>query len=489
MNIKIVSSALFLFVVAIIDCSALDIKNGPYQVGFNSYKVNDYSRTYLQGKDTIPRPLLIHLWFPSKEKTEGHALDFKHYIDLIAQREDFGIPRSEIDTNSFYYVKGYSDFAKSNYGLDTTVTPLQILESPVFAKSGMPLHLNEPAFPLIIYAPSNSKASVQNHLICEYLASHGFIILSVASAGANSINRENMEESTIAQVMDMEYILNYAVDSLHIQYSNLGLFGFSTGGNAIALFQMRNKHVKALVSMDGSQEYSYYMNLYKMEDFDLIKMDIPYLSIVNSFENFSIYPYCNSISSTEKYIFRMPHLDHFGFISYWRFFETCESDSILTNMSLSYDYMSKCALGFFTRYLKSDPSLFDTHLSGDSDNSFIQPLTLNFTTINTLCNTLLDNNLDLAARLVEENKTELFAGENQVNLLARMFNGKDMTIWLYQMSLKYNPDSWETYFSLGSVYKENGETILATNALLKAQKINPENTSITDLLNEISRTE
>jgi len=139
--------------------------------------------------------------------------------------------------------------------------------------------------------------------------------------------------------------------------------------------------------------------------------------------------------------------------------------------------------------LKSDPSLFDTHLSGDSDNSFIQPLTLNFTTINTLCNTLLDNNLDLAARLVEENKTELFAGENQVNLLARMFNGKDMTIWLYQMSLKYNPDSWETYFSLGSVYKENGETILATNALLKAQKINPENTSITDLLNEISRTE
>jgi tetratricopeptide (TPR) repeat protein len=226
-----------------------------------------------------------------------------------------------------------------------------------------------------------------------------------------------------------------------------------------------------------------------MEDFDLGKMDLPYLSIVNNFENYSIYPYYNSIISTEKNIFRMPYLNHFGFISYWRFFESCSSDSILSNMSLSYDYMSKCALGFFTKYLKSDPSLVETRLLDDPDNDYIQPVTLNFTIINTLCNTLLDNNLDLAARLVEENKTELFAGENQLNLLARMFNDKDIAIWLYQKSLKYNPDSWETHYNLGSFYKENGEPILATNALLRAQEINPENTKITDLLNEISREE
>lgn len=489
MDIKTFSPAILLLIVVNIDCSAFDIENGPYQVSFNSYKVYDHSRTYFLGKDSISRPLLIHFWYPTNEKGQSHVLDFKHYIDLIAQREDFGKSMSEIDDNSFYYVKGYADYAKSNFCLDTGIAARQILDAPVSAKGKLPIHLNDPAFPLIIYAPSNGKVSVQNHLICEYLASHGFMILSVASAGPVSINREDIEESTLAQVKDMEYILDYLVDSLHIQYSNLGLFGFSTGGNAITLFQMRNKHVKALLSLDGSHEYSYYMKLYKMEDFDLGKMDVPYLSIVNKYEDYSIYPYYNSITSSEKYIFRMPYLDHFGFISYWRFFESVSSDSNLSNLSLSYDYMCECTMGFFTKYLKSEPSLFETKLLRGPDNEYIQPISPDLTSINTLCTALLDNNLDSASRVVELHKSILFEGENQLNLLARMFMDKEAAIWLYQKSITYQPDSWEAHYGLGNIYKEKGETILAKNSLRKAKELNPENSKINDLLIELEKME
>jgi len=349
MNLKIISLAGLLLIIAKIDCYAFNLEKGAYTVGFSSYKVYDHSRKYALGQDSISRPLLIHLWYPALDNSKSVALDYKHYIDLIAQREDYGVSKSDIDNMSFNYVKAYSDYAKSNFALDTSISAGQILASPVDARGGLPLPVNDPALPLLIYAPSNGKASVQNHMICEYLASHGFMILSVASAGPNSINREPMEESTIAQVLDMEYILDYAADSLQIQYSSLGLFGFSTGGNAIALFQMRNKQVRAVLSMDGSQEYSYYMKLYKMQDFDLQKTDIPYLGMVNSHEDYSIYPYYNSISSTEKNILRMPYLDHFGFVSNWRFFESCSSGSGLSNMSISYDYLSRCALGFFNR--------------------------------------------------------------------------------------------------------------------------------------------
>jgi len=484
MNLKIIIIVTLLLNVAKLDCSAFELEKGTYPVGFSSYKVYDHSMKYALGQDSISRPLLIHLWYPSRENRNSVALDYKHYIDLIAQRENYGISGTDIDNNSYNYVKAYSDFAKNNFDLDTGITTRQILASPVSARSGLPLQINDPVFPLLIYAPSNGKASVQNHMICEYLASHGFMILSVASAGPNSINREPMQESTIAQVMDMEYILDYALDSLHVQYTSLGLFGFSTGGNAIALFQMRNKQVSAVLSLDGSQEYSHYLGLFKMEDFDLEKMDVPYLSMVNSHEDFSIYPFFNSISSTEKNILRMPYLNHFGFVSNWRFFESCSSGSDLSNMSISYDYLCACALGYFNKYLKPDVFPSDEPLCCDHENEFIQALDQNNISISKFCNFFLEHDTDAAVSYLNEEKSVFYEQENEINILAKMFqdNYIDLSIKLFQFNIENHPNSWHTYYLLGLAYKNNDMPSSAKSALLKAQELNPENTEITKLL-------
>jgi len=491
MNLKIISLAGLLLILANSDCSAFDPEKGTYKVGFSSFKVYDHSRKYALGQDSISRPLLIHLWYPALENDLSLALDYKHYIDLIAQREDYEISRPDIDNFSFNYVKAYSDYAKSSFGLDTSISARQILASPVFAKGGLSLPKNDPPLPLLIYAPSNGKASVQNHMICEHLASHGFMILSVASAGPNSIKREAMEESTIAQVMDMEYILSYLVDSLHIQYSSLGVFGFSTGGNAIALFQMRNKQVGAVLSMDGSHEYSYYLKLYKMEEFDPGKMDVPYLSMVNSHEDYSIYPYYNSIASTEKTMLRMPYLDHFGFVSSWRFFESCSADPDLSKLGISYDHMSACALGFFNKYLKPCLSSEDEPKCCETSTEYIQVLDQTHASISKLCNFILDHDTVAAASYLHENKSVFLAQEDEINILAKMLqdNYVDISILLLQFNIEKHPNSWQPYYFLAQVYKNNEEPSLAKSALLKAQEFNPENTEISDLLNEITSEE
>ena len=487
MNTRIFISTILLFVVASLDSFALPLENGPFQVGFRSYMIHDSSRTYFNGKDSIPRPLLVHFWYPAPEKCKGQALTFRHYIDLIAERDDFSKSPAEINKDTYYYIKGYSDYAKQNFGLDTSIGVQQILDSPVSAKSGMPLPTTEPRFPLIIYAPSNGKVSVQNHSLCEYLASHGFMILSVASAGPTSRNRENMPKSTIAQVMDMEYILNYVEDSLNIQYTGLGLFGFSSGGNAITVFQMRNKQVDVVLSMDGSQEYSYYMQLYKMKEYDLEKATVPYLSIVNNFNDYSIYPFYTSNTGTEKFIFRMNCLNHYGFISYWHFFESCLPGSELSKISISYESMNGLILAFFSKYLNDEPSLFDNRHYAEGDNEYIIEMEIDFSNITTLCNTLLDNNMDLATKQVQAHKDEFIAGRNQLNLLARMVINKDQSIWLYQESLKYEPDSWQTYYDMAITYKNHGDITLAKDAVIKAQEMNPENDEIKNLLNKITK--
>ena len=488
-TIKIISLLIIALAISGNNCTASDLVYGPYEVGFESYKTYDNSRSYVLGEDTISRPLLIHFWYPSQEKNEGHVLNFKHYIDLIAQREDYNRSAEEINNQSFYYVKGYSDFAKSNFGLDTSIHTQELLDSPVYAKSGIPIPESGSKFPLLIYAPSNSKASVQSHMLCEYLASHGFMILSVASAGPTSIQRAYFEESTMAQVTDMEFLLKYCKDSIGINYTKLGLFGFSSGGNAITLFQMKNENVDAVLSLDGGQEYIVCMKLYHMQAFDLEKTNKPYCSVVNNYENYSIYPLYNSIESSEKNLFRMPYLNHNGFISYWQYFDSCSPDSIKSNAIISFDYLSKFTMGFFSKYLKSDPSLYDSKFLNGPENEYIQAADLNYSAITTICNTLLDNAFDSASKQVDDHETVLLEGENQLNILARMAYNKDMAIWLYQKSLKYRPDSWETHYGLAHIYKDKGETLLAKEELLKAEELDPGNTDITDLLNEISKIE
>jgi len=471
------------------DCMAAGLEFGPYGVGFDTYKAYDDSRLYVLGEDSVSRPLLIHFWYPFQKTGESQALKFKDYIDLIAQREDFGRSRSEIDNHSFYYIKGYSDFAKSNFGLDTSISAKFILESPVRANSSIINTDPKTKFPLLIYAPSNSKASVQNHLLCEYLASHGFMILSVASAGPNSIVRESFTESTMAQVTDMEYILKFCEDSLKIKYESLGLFGFSSGGNAITIFQMRNKNVEAVLSLDGGQEYSTFIGLYSMQDFDLEKANVPYLSLVNNYKDFSIYPMYNSIKSTEKYICRMPYLNHNGFISYWLYFSSCSPNTIKNNSIISFEYLSECALRFFSKYLKHETKKSDNNFSDELTNKYIQSFKQDYSSINTLCKTLLNNDLDSASSLVELHKEELFGGANQVNILARMFSDNELAVWLYQKSVEYQPDSWESYYDLGYYYKEKSEILQATKALLEAKKLSPENTKVTELLIELEKME
>jgi hypothetical protein len=488
-NLKIISLAALIAIISGTDCIAKDLVFGPYEVGFESYQTYDHSRSYLLGEDSISRPLLFHFWYPSKGKKTGSAMSYKHYIDLIAQREDFKRPQSEIDEFSFNYIKGYSDYAKKNFELDTSISTQEILDAPVFARSGIPIQNIGSEFPLLIYAPSNGKASVQNHLLCEYLASHGFMILSVASAGPNSRNRDKIEESAIAQVTDMEHMLNYFEDSLHIQYTKLGLFGFSSGGNAIALFQMRNEDVDAVLSMDGSQEYSLYMNIYKMKDFILDNTIVPYCSVVNNYENYSIYPFFHSMQAAEKYLIRMPYLNHYGFVSNWLFFDYCTPDTNKSKVSISFEYLSECSLGFFSKYLKSESALFDNRILTKPEDEYIEPVDYNYSVITSLCNTLLNNDLDYAAKEVENNKNVLFEGANHLTILARMVFNRDIANWLYLQNVKYNPDSWQAHFDLGFIYKEKGEILLAKEALLKAKKLNPENTDITDLLNEVNLAE
>ncbi|MEN8123469.1 MAG: hypothetical protein ABFS35_24245, partial [Bacteroidota bacterium] len=188
---KTALNSIFVFVLIVLSnfSFAQSIEKKMYDVGFKSYETYDTTRQYFVNNDTISRPILIHLWYPGKVDGNRENLTFKNYIDLIAIRENYTKTTDEINNNSIGFVNAYLGFAKGNFGIDSSVTTQQVLNSPV--KAFRNTQFIDRTFPLIIYAPSNGKSPIQNHVICEYLASHGFYVVSVPSAGPNSIKRRD----------------------------------------------------------------------------------------------------------------------------------------------------------------------------------------------------------------------------------------------------------------------------------------------------------
>lgn len=465
-------------------------ENTNYSVGFSYFKVQDSSRLYICNQDTVLRPMLIYFWYPSEDISDGNKMNFKQYVDLISIREDYFKAKEDIDNESYDFINAYAGFAKGNFKIGLNTSTEEILESPVEASLDSPQAKGK--FPLIIYAPSNSKTPVQNHRLCEQLAKNGFFVISVASAGENSIQRRDPGKSILAQVEDMEFILDYIENTIPVKYSSIGLFGYSTGGLAIALFQMKHPNVKAVCSLDGSQEYSFYIFLSKLQEFRLEKTEVPYFMMVNK-DVSSVYPFYNSIISRDKLAVRMSNLDHFGFVSFWSYFNNCKPDSIQNNYARSYDFIADYATTFFDATLKENQKSKEKLLSLSSqENEFSIPDQLDYAQSTALINTYLQSSIDTAIAIYKSHKAEAYDNydytEEEISMAGRMLLDYDgnASVKLFKFNIEEYPDSWHAYYDLGFAHKINGEMDQAKEALLKAQQMNPDNMDISKLLSELS---
>lgn len=459
-------------------------------VGFQYFKVQDTTRLYQYNQDTIFRPLLIYFWYPSNEKEVKEKMSFKQYVDLISIREDYSKEKDVINQESYNFIDAYLGFAKTNFKIGLNTDANKILNSSVMAH--MDISVAKGKHPLIIYSPSNSKTPVQNHVICEELAKQGFYVISVASAGKNSIQRKDTQESILAQVEDMEFILNYMEENIKIKYSSIGLLGFSTGGLANSIFQMKNRSVDAVCCMDGSNEYSFYISLTKLKEFDLNNTNKPYLLFTNK-DVISIYPYYNSIASENKFFFRMPQIGHFGFVSFWTYFDSCDSDSSSNTLSLSYQEMLDKTSFFFKTALK-DKSIQKINFSiwEVENNDIMKFEDLDNKLVSKLLNDYLASTIDSAivnyVRCKKEDEYINIDYEEELSLLGRMLldYDKSAALKIFSLNNAEYPDSWHTYYDLGYSYKLAGDQCTAKEILLKGQVIKPRNKEIEKLLSSLS---
>jgi dienelactone hydrolase/predicted negative regulator of RcsB-dependent stress response len=238
-------------------------KPGPRSVGLKVVEQYDYSRIYRPATDNLgkpiqgerARPLQTLIWYPA-EKSNARSMTVGDYANLARTETSFGKPQ----------------LAAFDKQWIATMTPT--LATPLWAVRDAPVTPDR--FPVVIYAPGFSSWSWENADLCEYLASHGYVVIASRSEGETTRKMTQDVAGINAQARDISFLIGYAQTLSDTDMSAIAVTGYSWGGISNLFAAARDSRIDALIALDGSMRY--YPDLIKQAgDVHLEQMTIPLL--------------------------------------------------------------------------------------------------------------------------------------------------------------------------------------------------------------------
>jgi dienelactone hydrolase len=237
-------------------------KPGPDAVGLKVVEQYDFSRIYRSVTDDLgkpyqgerARPLQTLIWYPAQKSTVK-PMTVGDYGELLATETTFGKPELTSDWKQW---------------LDSMKPTLK--DSMWAVRDARPL---TGRFPLVIYAPSFSSMSWENADLCEYLASHGYVVVASPDMGATSRGMTADVNGANAQAQDISFLIGYAQTLPNTDMSKIAVGGFSWGGISNLFAAARDNRIGALFALDGSMRY--FPGLVKAADVHPEQMTIPML--------------------------------------------------------------------------------------------------------------------------------------------------------------------------------------------------------------------
>lgn len=231
---------------------------GPYAIGFKVAHIFDSSRSWSDGHDpltglsvtAIPeRPLQVLVWYPAS--AAGKPMVYADYLALLASEDGAVNSPARIQRAVDGQIRAWA-------GADPLPRYQAIAAQPV--RAGEAATPAAGPFPLVIYAPSDSNASFEDDVLCEYLASHGYVVISTSSRGAHLPYMTNAQmpvdiANTRAQAADIGVLIGQAAKLAAVGTDKIAVLGYSWGGMASAFAAATDDRIKLLVDIDGSVRY------------------------------------------------------------------------------------------------------------------------------------------------------------------------------------------------------------------------------------------
>lgn len=109
-------------------------------------------------------------------------------------------------------------------------------------------------FPVVVYAPGVGGPADENADLCEYLASHGYVVLASVGAGADGREVEESMAGVEPQVAAINFLIRYAQSLSNADAGRLAVMGWSWGGMSILFAAAQDPRIGAVISLDGTRE-------------------------------------------------------------------------------------------------------------------------------------------------------------------------------------------------------------------------------------------
>lgn len=259
-----------------------DLQPGAYAVGFRDIPSWDESRAWEDEtalpRVAYPRPVRVMLWYPAAPGAAAGGT-FRQYVSRHwDQRFDDAVGRTLIahDMGRDRLGGGVEGYFHGDSGrveaLLATPTAGQLDAAPA-----------EGRFPLVVYSLGQNDTAVENVVLWEYLASHGYVVVTVPHLGTNPRRFYLLihdAASYEAQVRDLEVAMNRVASEPFVDDGAIAVAGHSMGGEYALLLAMRDPRVAALVGLDPSfmsKGAPYKLKIVDESSFDARALRIPLL--------------------------------------------------------------------------------------------------------------------------------------------------------------------------------------------------------------------
>jgi len=475
-----------------------DLKPGTFAVGFKFVETYDYSRSAkpkvsFEGKHSTGEtawPMHISIWYPAARKNKAPQMRFGEYGNFMVQPESG-------DKFTEQEIERGLEKLKSNIDLTMRRTRALLFKpsdehiNVVLKKETAVLKDAAPEpgnFPVILFG--SSGAAYWNQVICEYLASHGFVVVSSGDPRSAMLRSTAQIVQRETNARDLEFLMKYIHKFPNADKNELGLILWSSNSIGGLIFQMRNMRADAVLSIEGHEAFAGRgQTLHESPYFDPVRMRVPFMrmEIPNQFSGrwTTDHRILNNFQYAERYFLTFHPLEHNDMGSSYAMM----LGVVPENKKQGYETVCRYTLKFFDAYLKDNQESLafiqktpekhgfaDDFLSGEH-----KPALLGVPTRSEFLDLVLDQTrIQEAAHIFKEakkNDPELVLFEEWIfnrlgyDLLKK--NRISDAIEIFQLNVSAYPNSINVYDSLGETYAASGNKQLAIEAYKKALTIDP----------------
>ncbi len=480
------------------------LEYGPHEIGFRTIELFDYSRTFGPKYDyfgePLPgetaRPIQIAIWYPAEKGDQGEMV----YGEYVFPYPD--------DVRFFEFLSRIQD--RDNATLRRAFAGddgLVLIAMNLGMKARRDATFKDGSFPIVLYIPDRNHSIAENAPLCEYLASHGFVVASSPSIGAFSLDEDVFPDDVDAFARDKELILGCLRDRKIGDSDRVGVMGYGQGALAAAIFQMRNVEIDAVAGLNSPiLSRTHREQLSRIPYLHPERLDVPCLHIQAMDEDSIDLEMLEAMKYAERYYCRLrpatPHdLVGLGKVALFSGDEAGREDLIGT-VDQHYQVMSQYVCCFFKAILGRDEKSLafmkarpETHDVGGSvvtarvmEKQRRPPTRSQFLRI--IEEKDVETIRDIRLEFVLDNPSSPILSAEEINAIGYRFiqqNRPLHALEILSMGPRSYPASANAWDSLGEAYVLNGRFEEALECYEKAAELLPSDTTTPENLKELLR--